>query len=274
MASDIYQIDWVFVDTVIIVLLFLLLFGVKIFKSTHRWRSNFSNEAIEYHSFTNANLNFNSQIIRTNHWNLTRNSNLFEKYSQNSVIILLRPRFKKRVIKSLSEGLSSYGFNIISFKAKIKNSSNDEVVKEFNSLITSAITYFKQQGFIINSNYILLNYSTSLRIIKSILPDDKNRGLILINPKIKKSLHVNRMEKFNKSIQHTPVFYIFSKKALFFFKNRNLLRFTEEFCSQYRKNQSLLTLDKAKSSFKYYETILLGILIDIISNKLMKSKVS
>ena len=274
MASNIYQLDWVLVDTVIIVLLFLLLFGVKIFKSTHRWRSSFSNEALEYYSFTKANLNFSSKIISSNHWNLTINSNLFEKYSQNPVIILLRPRFKKRVLKSLFEGLSSYGFNIISFKVKIKNNFNNEVVKELRSLISSALTYFRQQRFIMNSNYILLNYSASLGALKLILSDDKNRGLILINPKIKKSLQGNRMEKFNKSLQHSRVFYIFSKKAFFFFKNKNLLRFTKESNSQSREDQSLLTLDKSKTTFKYYETILLGILIDIISNKLMKSGIN
>ena len=62
MVTNIYQIDWVLVDTTIIVLLFLLLLGVKIFKSTHRWRSNFSNEALEYYSFNNANLNLKGLV--------------------------------------------------------------------------------------------------------------------------------------------------------------------------------------------------------------------
>ena len=47
MLNGTFLIDWVFIDSVIIILLFLLLFSVRIFKNTHRWRSTYSNEALK-----------------------------------------------------------------------------------------------------------------------------------------------------------------------------------------------------------------------------------
>ena len=50
--TNIFQINWINVDTVIIILLLLLLSSVKIFKITHRWRSSFSNQAVEQKCFS------------------------------------------------------------------------------------------------------------------------------------------------------------------------------------------------------------------------------
>ncbi|MCK4238559.1 MAG: hypothetical protein KAX33_05505, partial [Candidatus Lokiarchaeota archaeon] len=42
----IFQIDWIFWDTIIIFLLIIFLISVKIFKNTHRWRNFLSNPLI------------------------------------------------------------------------------------------------------------------------------------------------------------------------------------------------------------------------------------
>ena len=43
----IFHLDWITIDTVIIILLVILLILVKIYKTGARWRTPFSNEALE-----------------------------------------------------------------------------------------------------------------------------------------------------------------------------------------------------------------------------------
>ena len=71
-----FRIDWVFIDTIIIILLILLLIGVKVFKSTHRWRLNFSNTALEYHSFHKTQDQVTNRVISKKYWYLTKNTYL------------------------------------------------------------------------------------------------------------------------------------------------------------------------------------------------------
>ncbi len=63
MLYDIYQIDWIFVDTIIIILLILLLVSVKIFKSTHRWRSSFSNAFLDRFHFAETQKFFGNKFV-------------------------------------------------------------------------------------------------------------------------------------------------------------------------------------------------------------------
>jgi len=83
MSKDIFQLDWIFIDTIIIVLLILLLLGVKLYKLTHRWRFSFSNEALEFISYRKPPLEINNQSISTSKWTLTRNISLREELTKN-----------------------------------------------------------------------------------------------------------------------------------------------------------------------------------------------
>ena len=160
MLNDIFQIDWIFVDTIIIILLFLLLIGVRIFKSTHRWRSTFSNEALEYYNFPDADKIVGNQFLHANKWSLVRDSSLKEKYSKNLLILVLRTNYKRRLLRILTEGLASNGFNIITAKIKIKHYPDSDilekgVIDELKSLISTIINYFKEKQLIKNQHYIL-----------------------------------------------------------------------------------------------------------------------
>ena len=88
MVSNVFQVDWVFVDTVIIILLFLLLLSVKIFKSTHRWRLSLSNNALEYHFFPKANENEKNKFIRVKYSCLIKNCST-NKEANNLPFILI-----------------------------------------------------------------------------------------------------------------------------------------------------------------------------------------
>lgn len=276
MLNDIFQIDWVFVDTIIIILLFLLLIGVRIFKSTHRWRSTFSNEALEYYNFPDAHKIVGNQFFHANKWNLVRDSSLKEKYNKNLLIMVLRTNYKRRLLRILTEGLASDGFNIITAKIKIKHYPDSNilekgVIDELKSLISTIINYFKEKELIKNQHYILLNHSKSYFPYKTILKDSKNKGMILINPKINTENLINFHNVIDNNLSNNHLYTIFSKKSWFILPNKNLKSLFAEFPSQLSTGLKILTLNKAKNSFKYYETIVLGMVIDIIENNILKS---
>ena len=97
-------------------------------------------------------------------------------------------------------------------------------------------------------------------------------GLILLNPKMSKSNVGIQQEIYNSQQQEPQLFYIFSKRGFFIFKNKRLKQYKKYFEENSAKKVKLIILEKSKKSFKYYETILLGILIDTIESKLIKSK--
>ena len=277
MVLSLIRIDWVFIDTIIIILLILLLIGVKFFKSTHRWRLSFSNTALEYHSFHKTQEQVTSRTLSTKYWDLTKNTSLQDKDTDDKVIIILRTNFKKKLVRILTEGLSSYGFNVISIKIKIKHDldskiSIETINDELPPLISSIINKLEQKGLVTSPNYILLNFSDSLFLNTTIFSDSKNMGLILLNPKMSKSNVGIQQEIYNSQQQEPQLFYIFSKKSFFIFKNKRLKQYKKYFEENSAKKVKLIILEKSKKSFKYYETILLGILIDTIESKLIKSK--
>ncbi|MFX1320810.1 MAG: hypothetical protein ACFFAQ_04110 [Promethearchaeota archaeon] len=277
MSPDIFQLDWIFIDTIIIILLILLLLGVKIYKLTHRWRFSFSNEALEYIFFRKPPLKINNQSISTSKWTLTRNLSLREEINKKPLILILRTNYKKRLLYILTEGLSSYGFNVISLRLKIRldknnNLFNKTILDNIRSLISTIIDFFEEKDSEFNFNYILLNYSKSSLSYKSILTDPKNCGMILINPKLNNENIKNYNDLFGSSHLNSQLFTIFSKRSIFILNNKNLKRLLGLYNHQKEKKLNLITIKKANYSFNYYETILLGMIISLIENKLLKVK--
>ena len=273
------QIDWVFIDTIIIILLFLLLLSVRVFKSTHRWRSSFSNEALKKFSFLGIFETINQQSIFTRKWFLTRNSSLIEEKSNKPVFLILRTNQKSKLLNILTEGLSSYGFTVINIRIKMKNyqsieKSEKTISKEILSFISSIIKMVNERELIKNSKYVILNQSSARLPIKAFQIDQNNKGMILINPKINKRNAKNFIELIDNGQQNSQIFTIFSKKSILFSDNKNLKHLLKEVDNSKIRCMPLITLDKAKKSFKYHETIILGMIIDIIENKLMLPRAS
>ncbi|MBY8991312.1 MAG: hypothetical protein KGD58_11205 [Candidatus Lokiarchaeota archaeon] len=274
MLTEIYQVNWVLIDVVIIFLLFLLLISVKFFKSSHRWRLKFSNEALENYPLPKSYNDGTGRFLDIKHCSLTRNSSLYKEYQDIPIIFMIRTKFKKRLTKIITEGLSCYGFNIINLKLKINSRtkiSNGLIDDEMNSLIYSVIGYCNREAIISIPRYILINYSKFFISAEKILSDPMNDGLLCINPRITKHKIRNMEDIFDDNPQYPQIFYIFSRRNLFLLKNPNLKCFINEFAEITTSKVELITLEKSTRNFKYYETILLGIIIDIIENKLLKS---
>jgi len=277
MSTDIFQLDWIFIDTIIIILLILLLLGVKGYKLTHRWRFSFSNEAIEYTFYRKPPLKIDDQSISTSKWTLTRNIFLREESNKKPTIVILRTNYKKRLLYILTEGLSSYGFNVINLRLKIRLDKKDNqfdttLITSIRRLISIIIDFFKEKDSAFNFNYTLLNYSKSSLSYTSILTDPKNCGMILINPKLNDENIKNYNNLFDSSHLNSQLFSIFSKRSIFIFNNKNLKRFLNLYNHKKEKKLNIITIKKANYSFNYYETILLGIIINLIENKLLNTK--
>ncbi|MFW9864880.1 MAG: hypothetical protein ACFFEN_02175 [Candidatus Thorarchaeota archaeon] len=277
MVSNLLQVDWVFVDTIIIILLFILLIGIKIFKSTHRWRLKFSNKAIVHYSFTELHEINKNQYIKVKEVSITMNSSLKTKHNKRPTIIILRSNVKKRLINLLTEGLSSYGLNVIhvylKFKVKTDSNLNKELIKsETKSLIPSIINFFKKKQYNLSPDYITLNYSNSLTQLITVNSNILNSKLILINSKVKKKDRGIIKEILSNPKNFYQLYHIYSEKQFFVFKNTNLKSFLNEHNSLYKNKLNVLILKKSNSNFKYYETILFGAIIDMIESKTMKYK--
>ncbi len=275
MLNDIFQIDWIFIDTIIIILLILLLVSVKIFKSTNRWRSSFSNITLDTFFFSDVQKLVGNKFILTKKVTLIRDTSLQEKCNENPIILILRTQYKRKLLRILTEGLGSNGFNIISANIKIKhypNNSNLEniVNNELKSIIYIILNWYKEKGLILNHNYVFLSHSRSTFSYREILTDSKNKGLILINPKINSENLKNFLEVYDGKFSDAHLFTIFSKKSTFVLTNKNLKFLQAKISFQKLTGLKIRTLEKAKKSFKYYETIVLGMIIDIIENKLVK----
>ncbi|TKJ22472.1 MAG: hypothetical protein CEE43_06155 [Promethearchaeota archaeon Loki_b32] len=277
MLNDIFQVDWIFIDTIIILLLILLLVSVKIFKSTHRWRSSFSNAFLDRFHFAETQKFVGNKFVTIKKIQLIRDSSLKKQNDQNPVILILRTNHRRKLLRILSEGLGTNGFNIISSKIDIKNNPDDDklektVTDELTTLISTIINWYKKKDPNINQNYIILNQSGLIIPYKAILEDARNKGIILINPKVNNINYKKFLNVYDNSINKNKFYIIFSKKGLLNFPNKNLKCLTTNIQYQKLTELKLLTIEKAKKSYKYYETIVLGMIIDVIKNNILKLK--
>ncbi|MHA1915769.1 MAG: hypothetical protein ACW97V_15515 [Promethearchaeota archaeon] len=268
MVASVYHIDWILVDTIIIILLFVLLIGVKIFKSTHRWRQNYSNEFLDFCSYPSASKLFRGEVLKTKGWNMTRDVSLIKDTKNSKPILLLGGYYKKKLVKVLTEGLCSYGFNVINLKLRVKRGSSsaklEELISaEIQTLVSMVINFFDQESLFENSGYLILDCSRAVIPIRAYLSDRTNIKIISINPKICKRNPEEIGDIINLS---QNVFYIFSLRSLLFLRNKSVTRIYKNYPKEDLTYGKITVLDKSNGNFKYYETILLGIIIDKIKN--------
>ncbi|MFX1568715.1 MAG: hypothetical protein ACFFCV_10150 [Promethearchaeota archaeon] len=269
MIYVIFYIDWIFIDTIIIILLFLLLLSVKLFKRTHRWRNSFSNQSLEQVNLPKAHNILKNQFVFIKKWSCTRNSSL--DGSNYPLLLIIRTKGKRKLMRILTEGLCSYGFNVLNLKIQIKNISQKAVsekniITDWNSIIYTTIDFCKKSKVIIEPSYILISLSKFLFSFNQILSNNNNLGMILINPKINKQNLKNYANAIKEFSSKPQIYNIFSKYSVFLLKNYNFVRFLNKFDPQVTNILKISTINKAKKSFKNYETIVLSILIDIIEN--------
>jgi hypothetical protein len=204
---------------------------------------------------------------------LTRISFSGKDKKMKPLIFILRTNYKRKLLTILTEGLCSYGFDVITLRIKIehhlsKNNFEKIVSNDVNSSIFSIIEIYRKITQIDNQKYILLSHSRS-KVPYKISGTEKNIGMILINPKVTQRKARSFYEFYINSHKKFYLFIIFSRKSILLFKNKNINQMLKELHSTKFDKKKIIILDKSKNSFKYYETIILGMIIDIVENKLM-----
>lgn len=270
--TGIFQIDWIFVDSIIIILLLLLLISVRIFKTTHRWRNSFSNKALEEIDILKIHEKIQNNYFITEKCKLTKNISTSEGSKNLPLILIVNAYYKRKLFRILTEGLVTYGFNVINLNVKKKSNFNDISTKRkmgdvWKSYISMLIDYIKTNEQVINTNYILINQSRPPVLNEAMFLESDNKCTILINPKLLMSISQNHNEKIKE------LFMIFSGKSRLFLQNKRLYKWLNICSNKENSKFNCLPIYKSRYSFKYYETILLGMIIDIITNELQKSEI-
>lgn len=189
------------------------------------------------------------------------------------IVVILRTNRKNKLLNVLTEGLSSYGFTVINLNFKIKQYHNRDVLDksvrdETKYVISTVLNYFKQNNLIQFSNFFLILYLKSSISYSSILSDLQNMGIVIINP-ILNSINLRNFSELidknnNNDVSKSQVCVVFSGKSDLNFNNKNLKEYLKEFQQILKDKVKLITLRKARKSYKYYETILLGLIVEEI----------
>ncbi len=268
MIINIFQLDWVFIDSVIIGILVFILISVKLYKNAYRWRSFYSNESLESIYFKKMPIILKTQSIFPSKICIIKNKHMDHTKTSYPVIFFLRTSYKQKIPRILAEGLSSYGYSVIIIRFKVKPCPGCDlldslVTNEIKYVLSSIINYLKDNDIISNKNFISLNCGKSLLAYDAILID-KALGTVIINPILNEFTIRNFNASTNKADLASRMHIIFSEKTLLISKNDDLRKFKERFSKSTSNNLNFLEITGASKSFKYYETLLLGILIDLI----------
>ncbi len=257
---NIFRLNWVLIDIIIIFLLIFLLVSVKLYKENARWRNNISNLSLEAISLP---LNQNITTIQEkNVKDLRLVRNIQSKAGDNKpLIIFSKNKAYEDLIEILTYGLASYGFSIISLKFKTKTSFSLSILSEIiNQKISKQ--YLK---------YILISFEFSKPLYNSVLNDSKNRGMILINPTYNKTILNTFKKVLSSDNMKNKLCLIYNYYSFFIFKNRNLKKILNSLSDEESRQIKLNIIQNARVLFKNYETILLGFIIQYIEERIKDS---
>jgi len=267
MTFDIFQVDWITVDIIIIVLLILLLIGVKVLKEVYRWRFFFSNPSTirRVDNLLNINNQFSSLSIKK--CTLTKSSVYQQEDLTKPTIIIIRRNRKQMLLKALTEAFCTLGYNVINVRLKmvIKNDTElmtSDINKELQQTFSAILMFYNQETHSVSKNYNVIDLSKEIMPSNPLLKDYHCSNIILINPCLKSCNLEVFLTLLNDSNKYSKIVLIFSEKLILFFKNKNVKK--EMLSKETFTNSNLTVIQKAKSTFKYYETILLGVIIRYI----------
>ena len=270
MTFDIFQVDWITVDIIIIVLLILLLIGVKGLKEIYRWRFFFSNISTirKVNTFLGINNQFSSISIKM--CNLTT-SNVFQKEDLIKPTIILIKRYRKlMLLKALTEAFCTSGYNVISLRLKMSNKNTTErlisdIEKDLQQIFPAIITFYNQEVNSLSQNYNVIDFTKKVLPLNLLLKDTNCKNIILVNPRLK-SYNLNiHLTLQNGSNKNSKLITIFSEKLNPVLKNKKVKKILQN--KEAFKYTKYTIIQKTKSTFKYYETLLLSVIISYIEKQ-------
>jgi hypothetical protein len=172
------------------------------------------------------------------------------------------------LLKALTEALCTFGFCVITIQIRAftktrRKKFTSETEKELSQAIPSILKFYNNVVDVMKNNYAIIDFNHRGLPYDLLLKNSNCENLISINPKLN-SYNLEMMLKLVNSPNRYPqVITIFSEKLNPILKNKKLTkRFID---SEVFKNTKHTIIQKAKSTFKNYETILLSFIIRYIN---------
>ncbi|MFX1274000.1 MAG: hypothetical protein ACFFBP_02145 [Promethearchaeota archaeon] len=266
---DIFRLDWILIDSIIIIILLIILFGVKVFIKKTRWRNSFSHIELLKKKIKDHNLSRIGEFYSIRRINLVSNLKLSKHEPIENTIITFLKNEGKKIHKLLIRGLSSYGFDVVNVNIDFKNKINGLEEIYHKEALANLIIELKAilQKYKLNLNsYTLILDSKAMFLKYSMLSSINNKALILINPKINKFLIRKLSNILSDTNLKQKLLIIFSKKSFFFLNNINLKKFLKLYPDYEKRDLNIKIIEKSRKLFKYYETFLLGMVIDFLES--------
>jgi hypothetical protein len=270
MTFDIFQVDWITVDIIIIVLLVLLLIGVKVLKEIYRWRFFFS--SVSTIRKVDSLLDINNQVssISINKSNLTTSSVFQQEGLIKPTIVLIKRYRKLMLLKALTEAFCTSGYNVISLRLKISNKNLTErlisdIEKELQQTFPIIIMSYNQDVNLLSQNYNVIDFTKKVLPLNLLLKDSHCKNIILINPRLKPSNQEVFLTLLSDSNKNSKLITIFSENLNPLFKNKKVKKILQN--KETYKYTKYTIIQKTTSTFKYYETLLLSVIIRYIEKQ-------
>jgi hypothetical protein len=268
MSFDIFQVDWILVDSIIIIILIIFLCFIKGYKYKNRWRNNITNRAIDEY-FLNPPLDSNNENNFIRKCRILRKNSSKENKNKLPTIFLFSSKSKNNLIYAFAEGLCSFGFTVIQIVMKrklfVSNKSKSNFYRKNQEIIKNLFNHLAVKQYFLNHNYWIINFTSNIPLNGLINKKSKQIGLILINPSLDK-FSIEKISSWFDSEFQVEIYSIFSEKYFCNFKNRKLTKFKATLSHMNPENVNLFTLEGANIFFKNKETILLAKTIILIRN--------
>ncbi|TFF88532.1 MAG: hypothetical protein EU550_01110 [Promethearchaeota archaeon] len=266
MTYDIFSIDWITVDTIIIVFLLVILISVKLFKQRSRWRRTISNDQIYTREFKSFSLDLNTDKLEIKKAFFSYNTKL--QGSQRLLIISVSKKINE-LITLITQGVVNYGYCMLNLESNSEfdwDNTNKLEKKPIwvEKLLDELNKQMREENLKVPTRVLLIFHSDIPLSIQYIKESSMLSKAIIINPKISKSLITNLYFSEPKNVSNDKVKFIFSGKKYFFLPNNNVKKLQQEISEFNLKTQSLYIVKNATYSFKYHETILIGYILKII----------
>jgi hypothetical protein len=171
------------------------------------------------------------------------------------------------LLKALTEAFCVFGYRVITIQVRSftkirKTKFTSETEKKLSQVIPSIISYYNKDVNLVRNNYSIIDFNHRGLPYDLLLKNSYCKKLILINPLLN-SYNLEMMSKlFRDSNRYPQLITIFSENLNPILKNKKITKIFID--SEVFESTRHTILQKAKSTFKNYETILFSLIIRYI----------
>ena len=265
MTFDIFRVNWILVDSIIIIILLLILCSLKIYKLRHRWRNSIISNSINKIKIDPYKFDFGKKKMYIKKWHLYNNPQIKEIRPKLPTLFIFSSHSLHYLPYAVLEGLCSYGYTINHLVIKKKMNifkKQDGRLDSINQNVASLFFEYLNNNYPdINNQYWIIDFDSSFSYEEFKNNIFKQIGSILINPSLDQ--FQSNLNNSNNKIQFN---LLFSKKTFLWLRNRKIAKFMRLTSQLNSEHLKITVLDNANQYFKNNETILLALIMIILQN--------